>query len=256
MPFSDELNCAGLIAGYYEWLKKRTSWKMVNGAVEITTPFLNRHNDFIQLYIVKDPNGDFKLTDLGETIEDLECCGCDVSKGKRKSFLTQIVNGHGIYMDASELYVPFTAENFSEAKHSLVQAVMSIDDLFYTTKPTTGSFFFDEVSRWLSGNKVRFSPNVQFVGQSTLTHNFDFVIPKSDKKAERILKLANSPTSSSVQLTLFAWEDIRPERSEATLFYLVNDEPVKSQIAHALAKYDVKLVTWTERESFIEELAA
>ena len=40
-----------LIRSYYDWLKAKTSWREVNGWVEITTPYLDRHNDYIQIYL-------------------------------------------------------------------------------------------------------------------------------------------------------------------------------------------------------------
>ena len=62
----------GLIQGYYKWLMDNTSWRQINEVMEITTPFLNRHNDFIQIYIQSLGNGSIRFTDLGETIADLE----------------------------------------------------------------------------------------------------------------------------------------------------------------------------------------
>ncbi|MGC2601526.1 MAG: DUF1828 domain-containing protein, partial [Rhodomicrobium sp.] len=57
-----------LVDRYRSWLKDRTKLKSVHSDwVEITTPFLDRHNDYIQLYVKKE-NGGYRLTDDGHTI--------------------------------------------------------------------------------------------------------------------------------------------------------------------------------------------
>ena len=52
----------GLIENYYKLLQDKTVWKEINEWAEITTPYLDRHNDYIQIYLKKDGN-DYLLTD-------------------------------------------------------------------------------------------------------------------------------------------------------------------------------------------------
>ena len=43
-----------LIENYFEWLKDNTSTKLINDTwSEITTPYLDRHNDCLQIYAKK-----------------------------------------------------------------------------------------------------------------------------------------------------------------------------------------------------------
>ena len=55
-----------LISRYYEWLKAKTSWREINDWVEITTPYLDRHNDYIQIYL-RQQGSEWVLTDDGYT---------------------------------------------------------------------------------------------------------------------------------------------------------------------------------------------
>jgi len=59
-----------LIRNYYDWLKAKTAWREINGWVEITTPYLDRHNDYIQIYLRRQGN-EWVLTDDGYKIADL-----------------------------------------------------------------------------------------------------------------------------------------------------------------------------------------
>ena len=42
---------AELLETYYKWIKEKTTFKSVNGWEEITTPYLDIHNDYIQIYV-------------------------------------------------------------------------------------------------------------------------------------------------------------------------------------------------------------
>lgn len=79
--------------------------------VEITTPYLDRHNDYTQIYVRRD-NGAFLLTDGGETIQDLRASGCDLETSKRKDLLTSTLNGFGIRRDGDALLVKATPQDF------------------------------------------------------------------------------------------------------------------------------------------------
>ena len=72
-----------LIDNYYAWLKDQTVLHQIDQWVEITTPYLDRHNDYLQIY-VKESNGGFVLTDDGYTIEDLAQSGCNLDSPKRQ----------------------------------------------------------------------------------------------------------------------------------------------------------------------------
>jgi len=39
-----------LLDKYLQWLKDKTVLRQVNDWVEITTPYLDRHNDYLQMY--------------------------------------------------------------------------------------------------------------------------------------------------------------------------------------------------------------
>lgn len=53
-----------LIFQYTEWLRSKTALRQVDDWVEITTPYLDRHNDYLQIYAQKQ-NGSYILTDDG-----------------------------------------------------------------------------------------------------------------------------------------------------------------------------------------------
>ena len=38
----------GLLNQYWKWLKEKTTLRQINDWYEITTPYLDRHNDYLQ----------------------------------------------------------------------------------------------------------------------------------------------------------------------------------------------------------------
>ncbi len=129
-----------LLDGYWRWLRDQTSLRELHDCVEITTPYLDRHNDFLQIYAKRHDNG-FILTDDGCTVADLEQSGCTIDNPMRNDLLRTIVRGFGVQVsDATkELEVRASARNFALQKHNLVQAMLAVNDLFYLTSSTEGT---------------------------------------------------------------------------------------------------------------------
>ena len=119
-----------LLEQYRIWLDDHTFLREINDWVEITTPYLDRHNDYIQIYVRK-TNGKYLLTDDGFTIRDLELSGVTVGTESRMNLLTLTARGFGIDYEDGQLKVVTLPEEFSIKKHNLVQAIISINDLFF-----------------------------------------------------------------------------------------------------------------------------
>ena len=64
-----------LLDEYWEWLRGKTTLRELDDRVEITTPYLDRHNDYLQIYAER-RDGGFVLSDDGYVLEDLELSGC------------------------------------------------------------------------------------------------------------------------------------------------------------------------------------
>jgi hypothetical protein len=65
----DELS--KMLDEYATWLRDKSLLRQVgHDSIVITTPYLDRHNDYIQIY-ARRSGGSFLLTDGGDTIADL-----------------------------------------------------------------------------------------------------------------------------------------------------------------------------------------
>lgn len=248
-----------LVTRYYDWLKAKTVWRDINGWAEITTPYLDRHNDYIQIYL-KRTGDEYVLTDDGYTIDDLVQSGCALDTPRRKALLQSTLNGFGVQLgENSALEVKATRETFALRKHSLLQAILAVNDLFYVARSNVENFFFEDVALWLDNADIRYTPRVSFVGHSRYTHQFDFAIPKSRSQPERILRVINNPNKDNAQSTAFAWVDtkeVRPLGSVAFAILNDRDHGISDAVTEALTSYEINPLPWSKREEFRARLAA
>lgn len=247
-----------LLDTYHAWLKDKTALRQVDDWVEITTPYLDRHNNYVQIY-AKRANGGYVLTDDGYTIQDLEQSGCKLESQKRQELLRMTLNGFGVRLEDKALQVHASPENFALRKHNLLQAILAVNDMFYLAQPTVASLFYEDVVAWLDLHEIRYTPKVKFTGKTGYDHLFDFVIPKSRRQPERIIQTINRPNRDTAQSVVLAWIDtkeVRPPDSRA--YALLNDgeQPVPQGVVDALRNYEVKPIAWSQRDNVREELAA
>ena len=247
-----------LIDRYQNWLKDRTALKVVEDAVEITTPFLNRHNDYIQIYAKKD-HDDIILTDQGETLEDLEMSGINISVTNRRELLKMVVNGFGVTVDRNIISVTTSLDKFPLAKHNLIQTILAVNDLFFTARTSFTNVFFEDVRSWLDRREVRYILDTAFIGKSGYTHKFHFVIPRSKFASERFVQTINHPSKHAAESIAFSWMDTRDGRDDdSTAFAVINDygQSIPSGMEGALTNYGIVPVKWSTRGQAIDRLAA
>lgn len=152
-----------------------------------------------------------------------------------------------------------STDSFPSRKHNLVQAMLAVNDLFYLAQPHVESLFYEDVVAWLDQSEIRYTPRVNFSGRTGYEHHFDFVIPKSRVKPERIVKAINEPNREQAQSLILAWLDTREVRepdSRAHAFLNDAERAPAVDVLDALRAYDVQSVPWSERESIHDELAA
>jgi hypothetical protein len=248
-----------LITEYERWLRDRTVLRQVNeNWVEVTTPHLDRHNDYLQVF-VRRRNGGYILTDGGYVIEDLGQSGCSLDTPKRQQLLGLALAGFGVKNDRGELVVEATPDNFGVRKHNLVQAMLAVSDLFYLAQPSVATLFYEDVVAWLDLSEVRYTPSVKFTGKSGFDHLFGFVIPKSRTHPERIVEAIGRPNRDTAEAVAFKWVDTREVRSpDSRAYALINDQEqrVPQGVVDALRNYEVSPVLWGEREAVRAEFAA
>ena len=254
-------NDTGLLAeSYLNWMRKHVIAEALEDDVtELTTPFMDRHNDHLQIYAERLGADLFLLTDDGYIFSELKSSGVEGRGRRREKMFNEILAGYGIQREGNELHVEATSRNLGQRVHNLLQAMLSLDDMFVLAQSRVLGVFYNDVARFLDEFDVRYSPRVKFAGKSGLDHLVDFVIPKSRNAPERILQVVNSPRRDRIQSLLFAAEDTKAARGKDVSYYaLINDLQRDSSpdVMRALSTYEIEARPWSRREEIAERLAA
>lgn len=247
-----------LLDQYWAWLRDKTTLRQINDWVEITTPYLDRHNDHIQIY-AKRRDGGFVLSDDGYVLQDLELSGCKIDSAKRQGLLKMTLNGFGVQVNNQTLEVHASPDNFSLRKHNLVQAMLAVNDLFYLASPVVASLFYEDVVSWFDLSDIRYTPKVKFTGKSGYDHLFDFVIPKSRVQPERIVRAISRPNRDTAQAMAFSWIDtkeVRPPESRAYAILNDSEHAISESVLDAMRSYEVRPVLWSGRDQVRQDFAA
>lgn len=252
------MDCQQVIAEYLKWIKDNTVTKTVEeGKVcSISTPFLDRHNDHLDIYLLK-TNDNLKLTDNGYTIADLKMSGFEINTPKRESILKTALNGFGVKMNGNdELYVDANPQNIGQKKHYLLQAILAVNDMFNLAQETVYSLFKEDVELYFKSNDIFFSKDIKLTGKSGFDHNIDFLIPASKNKPERLIKAINTAKKDTVLSSIMAFNDINQTRETPTKNFVVyNDleKEVSKDVIGALDNYSVKHIPWSHKELSLTE---
>lgn len=245
------------VNSYLTWLKTNLRVAQVDGAAVISTPFLDRHNDEIEIFVER--KGDqIVLSDDGYTLRDLASTGVDISSGGRKLHLNRILAGFGVSVEADELVVRATAHEFGQKKHNLLQAILSVDDLYVTAHEQVLQFFREDVEKFLLNGGVPVFPDLKLSGKSGFDHHFDIGLPASPTSPVRVLQTVNNLRKESVSSLAFAVRDVRDARGADALgaYAMINDTEKSPKPEHlsALQAWGIKPLLWSQRQEYVPEL--
>lgn len=252
-----------LLDEYRGWLAERSPVQQIGNVVEVTTPYLDRHNDYIQLYVLR-RDDELLLSDYGETVEDLVGSGVNVTQGFRRQLLQSIVNRFGVGLSEElEMSVQVPPDRFSLAKQSLIQAILAANDLAFTAEadssatPKPKEVFDRDVTGWLDDKKIPYEANGQYQGKTGFSRTFSFVIRARKSVPETLIQTLHQPSRLSAERLLFDWVDTaasRPARCKGVA--LLNDESgsVQADIVSALKSYRIGAIPWSESDALVRQL--
>ncbi len=237
-----------LIDEYAAWLKSEITFEKVGEYYEITTPYMDNANDYLQIYVRQEGNSIY-FTDDCATLHNLKMGGFQFTPN-RKEHLQKILRQCGVQLKGEELIANVPISGFPQKKHLFIQAILRIDDMFVTSKSKVASFFLDDIQDFFVENDIFFSDNVQFTGISGFAHNYDFLLQRSHTKPERLCQAVNNPNKSSMGNILFAWNDTKPARKQdSQLIVILNDHNgISHGVEEAFQNYEAQVIRWSERK--------
>jgi hypothetical protein len=248
-----------LIDRYVTWLKQGYEVETGSGYTLISTPFLDPHNDELQIFLEQEGEN-LKLSDDGYTLADLRDSGLEINTPKRDAHVRQILNGFGVRQEGGELVVTATPRDFPQKKHSLIQAMLAIHDLSVMGQAQVLQFFEEDVARYLQEKQVPVVRNIKLPGRSGFDHLFNFVAPAQRTRRETVLQAINHLSRDFAMSVAFAVNDVRLLRGADSFgaTAIINDAETRpaDEFLDALRAYGIKPFVWSNRDSLVAEFGS
>ena len=250
----------GFLDGYLAFLKEKSSEVRINENVsKISLPFLDALDDCTEIYIIND-NDKYIITDDGETLTNLKFNGVEISSPSRQKIFERILSNYGVKVnDNNSLYIEAIIDNLYLKKHMFLQCVAKINDMYVLSRNNVQNIFLEDVKNFLEKNKILNVPDYKIIGKSGLTSNYDFVIPKTDKKPMTLLRVVNKIDRDKVKSIVFDWTDsIGVVQDDLQLLVIYNDteNQIREENVNALKTCGVKSFAWTQNQQLKEYLMA
>jgi len=247
----EQLEVKKMVDSYTNWLNEEISTASFGEYAEITLPYLDRFNDYLQIYVKVNTDGTIELTDDGIIIANLHASGITFRNGSsRKKSLDQIVKNFNVSIQGEDIIATATANNFAQMKHMMVQAMLQVDDLFVTNPTTVKSMFLDDIATYFDANEIFYSRDFSLLGKTGTLYSYDFHIQRTKEQPERFCKGINKLTLDQRDATLQRWSDTQEKRGDKSkLIVIYNDENnVKDDIITGFTNYGIQTIPFSQRQ--------
>lgn len=227
--------------------------KLDDGWYSITTPFIGMFNDYIQIYCRND-NGNVTLFDDGETLNNLELAGINITRSKTKrKIMEQILQNYDVCLtENNELLIERPLKGFAQAKQNLLSSIMEISDISMLSKPNIASAFAENVALYLQEQQIIYTP--EFIAKGSSGLEFTFAFQVAGRKTELLINTFNVVTKNNLATFLFNWKDIQEERQHKAKknvagLAIINDadKKIQQQYLSALHSKGTEYILYSQR---------
>ena len=240
-----------MIGDYTAWLRKEITTAAFGEYTELTTPYLDRFNDYLQIYAKQNSDGTITFTDDGYIVGNLVSSGMTFKKGSnRHKMLTKVAAKFNVAIEGEEIVATATSHSFPQKKHMMVQAMLAIDDLFVVSPEAVKNFFLEDIETYFIANEIFYSLDFSLQGKTGTLYNYDFHLQRTKEKPERFCRGFNKLNLSKRDLTLFNWMDTQEKRGDSSeLIVIYNDDnSVSDDVLTGFYNYGIKTVPFSQRQ--------
>ena len=240
--------CELLITNYLSHLEDGFMASASDTGCFILTPFARPDGEFVELAAEIEPNGNVRLSDMGDTLGYLYVNGLTLSQGVLAD-IRNIGRRFGVRLEGSELVADPLAQ-VSEAFHGLMQSVLSVTDLIQRRRPQTHVQFDSEVESLIILSGVTYDAGYEVQGRDD-RHTVRFHVDSDHN-------LLIQPLTAATEGSAFSWaerwayrfQDIRIVNSAWRFVAVLDDRGKRSEVwsERALAPLQEYLVYWAEKE--------
>ena len=238
-----------MIDSYTNWINERISFERIGEYYEITTPYLDRFDDYLQIYVKQIDEDNIFFTDDGYIIGNLIACGMQFKKGSaRRDILERTICNYGLTLNGEAITATDTIKNFPQKKHMMVQAMLLIDNMFELRKGNVKNLFLEDVTAFFDKNEIYYTRDFSIVGKTKNVYTYDFHFQRNRANpTDRFCRVINHLNKSIRDSTIFNWLDTMDSREdEGRLIAIINDEnTVNEKDIDAFESYNIKSILFS-----------
>lgn len=253
------MNLDAMLNDYADWIRNEITTARFGEYLQITSPYLDHFNDYVQIYVKMNSDGTIDITDDGYTLNNLAMSGVSLNRSPaRRTQVSKIARTFGVAINGDELITHATIEDFPQKKHLFIQAMLRIDDMFSLAENNVQEYFNDDVKDFFDKNGIYYSENLSLVGKTGGVHQYDFHFQRSKNKPQRFCRTINRLNKTSRNAAIFSWTDTMDVHgSDSELLVIINDDnSVKGSDITAFKNYSIKPINYSQLGQNLEEFYA
>jgi hypothetical protein len=249
------MQCNDIIARYLGTLEGGFSCVPSGIGLQIVTPYVYPNNDLIELYLEELPNDLIRVTDLGETLRNLDSQGFDVSTSPKRKFLfSTILSRTNVELAGGQITKTGTIDDIGNVLFDVLVAARGAADLIYTSKAYEPALFLDEVKEFLTEQGLQFTPSVRVPGQTGKIYKVDLEVLASRSFMQTISPISQMATKPKVDGTFRMWSDVNGQRRKVTLLNDIEFE-WKEPDVNILSRVS-RVHFWSHRDDLLDAIRA
>jgi len=222
--------CEQLITSYLQHMEHNLKGTPTDDGCVVLTPFIRPDGEAIELAVVMQSDGRFRLTDMGDTLGYLYVNGLTLSRAVLEN-VRKACRRFDTSLEGATLAVPLEEQLvIGEGLHRLVQTVLEVTALIQKRRPIERITFDAEVESLIIISGRVYDPDYAIQGQRSV-HEVRFHVNSNRR-------MLIQPLSAASESGAFAWaerwayrfDDILRREDRWHCIAILDDRGEKSQI--------------------------
>lgn len=249
--------CSGLVDAYLAQLSNDFEVSSVDGICYIASPFARPDGEVIELEFTSLPNGQTRISDMGDTLAYLYVNGLTLTRTVLDR-ARDVARGYGVTLERNALVAAGSPEVNGEDIHRLIQAALAVASLIHGRRTASRVIFDDEVE--------------SFIIQTGATYDSDFIVQGARERhtfkfhvnsgANLLIQPLSAATESAAHAAAERWAyraiDVTQDNSALKPLVVLDDRNNRRNVwTHAAqAPINEFAILWENRQRLEEMLVA
>jgi Domain of unknown function DUF1828 len=255
------MTCEVLLNDYFATLMQGFHCSLdADGRLAVVTPYLYPDHDFIEIF-VRDKGDTVVVSDLGQTLRQLDTLGLDVCHTPRLNYAAKrIAIGLGVAIESGTLVKRGPSSETGRLFFDVISAAKLVSALAFGNRSYEPIGFDEEVKSFFASNAIEAVPKDNVTGFSGTKYEVSFKIKRlsGDVLVETVSPRSKGGIKNKVNSAFRMWSDIdRAGLYHGKRFSLLNDDPLTYSHEDVVLLSTVSRVRrWSERDAFATDLKA